>query len=186
MLATLSVLASVLGIATAVNLSLTFAVIRRLREMEAGQGGAAAEKLPPTGFPVAEFTAETVSGRSLSRADIAGGEALVGFVMVGCGPCAQLIDSLTGGADTGVADPLFFVIGDPSSAEAQGIAGKLSPVGDVALVADVPALTAAFGGVRSYPTLIRLRDGVIVQAGHNLDGVRAPTAARPAPAGGRG
>lgn len=183
MLVTLCVLAAILGIATALNLSLTFAVIRRVKDIEASPGGGG-EKLPPVGFTVREFSTETVTGRPVARTDIAAGDRFVGFVMVGCGPCAKLIESLGGDDDgvlrTGGTAPLFFVVGDAGS-EAEEIAAKLSAVGDVAVLTDKAEVTAAFGNVASYPTLLRLRDGVVTHAGHTLEGVGLPiSAARPA------
>ncbi|MCM2420609.1 hypothetical protein [Streptomyces sp. RKAG293] len=170
MLVTLCVLAAVLGIATALNLSLTFAVIRRVKDIEAGSGEGG-RKLPPVGLSVGEFRAETVTGRPVARTDVAAGERFVGFVMVGCGPCAQLIESLDGDGGllrTGGTEPLFFVVGEAGS---EVIAAKLSAVGEVAVLADETEVAAAFGNVASYPTLLRLRDGVVTHAGHTLDGV---------------
>ncbi|MGE7439381.1 hypothetical protein [Kitasatospora sp. NPDC001175] len=169
---TLCVLTAVLGIATTVNLMLTCAVIRRLREIESRPAGSD-DKLPAVGTRVGEFSAETVAGQHIDRSDVAAGDSLVGFFLVGCAPCAKLIDALTSGADLSLLDPLFFVSGDAASAEAQEIAAKLGRVGRVALIGAEPELTDAFGGIGTYPILLRVRDGVISQAGRTLDSVVA-------------
>ncbi|WP_405358874.1 hypothetical protein OG535_05965 [Kitasatospora sp. NBC_00085] len=185
MLTALIALAVVLGIATAANLVLTFAVIRRLRTLEEG-GPGAPDALPAVGTAVGEFSAVTTFGEELTVADVASGDAFAGFVMVGCTPCGTLIDSLAGGAATGADDPLFFVIGDPESPETRRMTAALGAVGRVAVVAEKSSATAAFGQVGAFPTLLRLKDGVITAAGHELaDVVPAPAhraqADRPAP-----
>ncbi|GAA2808843.1 hypothetical protein RMN57_06535 [Kitasatospora sp. CM 4170] len=182
MLTALIVLAVVLGIATAANLVLTFAVIRRLRTLEEGGGTGAPDALPAVGTAVGEFTAVTTSGEEVSAADVAAGDAFAGFVMVGCTPCGTLIESLAGGAATGAADPLFFVVGDPESPETRRMTAALGPVGRVAVVAERSAATAAFGQVSAFPTLLRIKDGVIAAAGHELGDVVPAAAHHAAPA----
>ncbi|MEU8588821.1 hypothetical protein AB0C59_17745 [Streptomyces sp. NPDC048664] len=179
MLTTLIVLAVLLGVATAANLALTFAVVRRLRVLEEG-GTSAAAVLPSTGTAVAEFSAVTTTGEEVTAADVAGGDAFAAFVMVGCTPCGNLIESLAGGASTGAENPLFFVVGDPESQEARRMAGTLGAIGRVAVVAEHSSATAAFGRIGAFPTLLRLKDGVIAAAGHDLGDVVLPATARPA------
>ncbi|MFD0275217.1 hypothetical protein ACFVHB_15120 [Kitasatospora sp. NPDC127111] len=176
MLTALIALAVVLGIATAANLVLTFAVIRRLRTLEEG-GTGAPDALPAVGTAVGGFSAVTTTGAEVTEADVADGDAFAGFVMVGCTPCGKLIESLAGGAATGADDPLFFVVGDPESPETRRMAATLAPVGRVSVVAEKSPATAAFGRISAFPTLLRLKDGVIAAAGHDLDDV-VPASAR--------
>ncbi|WP_406208087.1 hypothetical protein OH807_36110 [Kitasatospora sp. NBC_01560] len=178
MLTALTAAAVVLGIAVAANLVLTFAIIRRLRALEEGGTGGAPDALPAVGTAVAEFAAVTTSGVEVTAADVAVGEAFAGFVMVGCTPCGTLIDSLAGGAVTGADDPLFFVVGDPDDPETRRMSALLGPVGRVAVVAEKSAATAAFGQVSAFPTLLRIKDGVIAAAGHDLADVVPASAYR--------
>ncbi|MGW4891990.1 hypothetical protein ACWEQL_06935 [Kitasatospora sp. NPDC004240] len=180
MLTALIALAVVLGIATAANLVLTFAVIRRLRALEEGGTGAPAA-LPAVGTPVGEFSAVTISGQEVTRADVTAGDAFAGFVMVGCTPCGALLESLAAGAATGSDDPLFFVVGDPENPETRRMTATLAPVGRVAVVAEKSPATAAFGHISAFPTLLRIEDGLIAAAGHDLDEV-VPASARRAAA----
>jgi len=187
MLTALIAAAVVLGIATAANLVLTFAVIRRLRALEEG-GTAAPASLPAVGTAVAEFSAVTIAGEEVTAADVAVGDAFAGFVMVGCTPCGRLIESLADGAVTGADDPLFFVVGDPEDPETRRMTAALDPVGRVAVVDEKSSATAAFGQISAFPTLLRLKDGVIAVASHDLDDVVPASAGgaetdRPAPIG---
>ncbi|MFI9328326.1 hypothetical protein ACIGZJ_12380 [Kitasatospora sp. NPDC052868] len=177
MLTALIVSTVALGLAIAANLVLTFAVIRRLRTLEEG-GTGAPDALPAVGTAVAEFSAVTTYGEELTAADVAAGDAFAGFVMVGCTPCGTLIESLAGGAATGAADPLFFVVGDPENPETRRMTAALDAVGRVAVVAEKSSATAAFGQVGAFPTLLRLKDGVITAAGHDLADVVPATAHR--------
>ncbi|WP_030461677.1 hypothetical protein [Kitasatospora sp. NRRL B-11411] len=172
----LCILAAALGIATALNLSLTFAVIRRLREIESRPIGPGMDRLPAVGTAIGGFDAGTTAGGRLGRADLAAGEFLAGFVMTGCGPCADLVAELDRTAAVDTEKTLFFVTGDPEAEETAALAAKLGRFGRVVLVGHNSSVTAAFGGVMAYPTLLRIRDGVITHAGTTLDVVARPLA----------
>ncbi|WP_354645354.1 hypothetical protein [Kitasatospora camelliae] len=166
MLPALIALTALLAIATAANLLLTFAVVRRLRAVE--EAGPPAPRRPPVGTRVADFTAPAVSGRTVTRADLLGGERVVGFLQVGCGPCADLIDTLAGHPALAALPGYFFVSGDPSDPLAREMAGKLGVLGEVALVGDGLDVPAAFGGVEAFPTLLVVRDALVTASGHDL------------------
>lgn len=186
MSAALWVLVVALGITTVANTLLTFAVIRRLREIEARRAGGD-DPLPAVGTRVGEFSARTVSGEHVDQSDVASGEALVGFFLEGCGPCAKLIETLVEApADLAMLDPLFFVTGDAASEETREIAAKLRPLGRVALVGKGPDVGEAFGGITSYPALLGVRDGVVTRTGRTLESVGGAPAARAPRAGARG
>ncbi|MEV6212636.1 hypothetical protein, partial [Kitasatospora sp. NPDC051914] len=153
MVLALGVLAMILGAATAVNFSLTFAVIRRLGEIEARPSGGT-DPLPALGTAVANFTATTVDGRRIDQSDIARGDTVMGFLMVGCGPCAKLIEASTRAPPPTRSGALFFVLGDPAAQAAQEMAANLGRHGDVVVVADQSVPSEAFGGIVSFPTLL--------------------------------
>jgi thiol-disulfide isomerase/thioredoxin len=166
------VLAVLLGLATAANLLFTFAVIRRLRALEERGGPAsAAPALPAVGSAVGEFTVLTTGNERLGRSSVSTGQVLVGFVSVGCAPCRALVEEVAAGTLAVDGRCLFLVSGD-SSIEAARMAEVLSELGPAAIVTDQPEVAAAFGGVNAYPTLLRLDEGVIVAAGHELAAVQ--------------
>lgn len=168
MLPALTALVVLLTIATAANFLLTSALARRLRTVELA--GARPARRPPAGTRVSDFAARSVSGRAIERADLLGGERLAVFLQVGCGPCGDLIADLAGNAAAGGFPTYFFVSGDPSDTKTREMAGRLSGLGEVALVGTGPEVGAAFGGIDVFPTLLVLRDAVVTASGHDLAG----------------
>ncbi|MEV8100272.1 hypothetical protein [Kitasatospora sp. NPDC085879] len=169
MLPALIALTVLLAIATATNLLLTFALVRRMRAIEAT--GLRTPRRPPAGTPVADFTVRSVGGRTIGRGDLLGGDRLVGFLQVGCGPCAELIADVTRLVATPVLPAYFFVSGDPSDPRTREMAAQLAAIGEAALVGDGLEVATAFGGVEAFPTLLVLRDAVVTASGHDLAGV---------------
>ncbi|MBC6459168.1 TlpA family protein disulfide reductase [Actinomadura sp. HBU206391] len=87
----------VLGGLVALNLLLTFGIVRRLRtyESERSQGHGMSEKAPglPLGAEVSAFTAETTQGRKVTAEDLSGERTLVGFFSTDCGVCLPRVPS---------------------------------------------------------------------------------------------
>ena len=162
-----------LSVVTVFNTLLCFAVIRRLRA--AAPVAAAPPNLdgPAVGAVVGGFATVTTDGLPLTSADTA--DAVVLFLSPGCGPCRDVAAALTGPLDAPV---VVFVLGDGADPDAVRFADRLEPYARVAFVEDGDPVTAAFGGIGGYPTLLRVRDSIVVGNGSALDEVAGRTAAR--------
>ncbi|WBP91401.1 hypothetical protein [Kitasatospora cathayae] len=160
-----------LGIVTAAHVVLTLALVRRLRTVEADR--ASSQRWPEAGATVTEFAVRTTSGRLATPEDVRVGERLVAFLKAGCGPCDELVDSLDPRLGATDVAAHFFVVGDPSDPRTGMMADRLGALGEVAVVGNGKEVMSAFGGVRVFPTLLRLRDGVIMAAGADPNRVLA-------------
>ena len=152
-----------LGIATATHFTLTFAVVRRLRALEAGR--VTVERWPPVGTVVADFSIQTLHGSGTSYEDLRAGEQVAVFVKAGCGPCDDLAHKLDELLPMAQVPAHFFVVGDPADPRTGTMAERLSGLGVVTMIGAGTEVTAAFGGVRTFPALIHLRDGIITASG---------------------
>ena len=154
-------------LATALNLLLTFGVIRKLRVHEAalanGRNALDPDATLPTGSTVAPVSAVTVDGKPASsvRAD---GTQLVGFFSIGCGACEERIPEFVGYLErTGVAG-LAVVVTDADDSEKY--VSRLAGHVDVVVEAERGPLGTAFG-VTSYPALCLLDSGGVILANGN-------------------
>src|SRR6266508_3698318 len=96
-----------LGAVCTVNLILTLALIRRLREQAGGPPGPR-QPLPKVivgiGERPAEFTAATTEGEPIDRDAVAGG--LVGFFSPQCSPCRERVPEFMEYAHHAVVEPV--------------------------------------------------------------------------------
>jgi hypothetical protein len=152
------------------NLVLTFGVIRRLRELQQ-QPLAQDSGLPAAGTVIAEFEVTTSAGAKITTKDLADGSYLVGFFSAWCKPCQRLKTSLL---ENPVGERMIAFVDDPAGdEESRVMAAELSAIAAVVIMRD-DAVTGAFNSV-SFPTLVRVTNGVITAAGHRLaDIARAP------------
>ncbi|MFC4947009.1 hypothetical protein [Pseudonocardia sp. GCM10023141] len=154
----------VLAILVVLNLLLTFAIVRRMRnagEQPAGESGTSGrDVLVGRRFP--EFATGTGSGR------------LIGFFSATCEPC---IEQATQFARHPAANRTAFVITKGAGAgqtEALITALEVSePGGSPALVLDPESsATADAVGVRAFPQLLLLdAEGVVMASRHSLGGL---------------
>lgn len=167
------------GALCAVDLLLTFAVIRRLREhtrlLSTASGG------PPAGIGVGEevggFTVSTVDGEQLSDVSVSDG-TVVAFLSVSCQPCREKLPALVryAGAVPGGRDRvLAVVVGDAGEAEA--FVAELRPVSRVVVEGYGGPVGAAFK-TRAYPSILQVgrsgQDRLVVTADRvDLDRVAA-------------
>ncbi|MEU3414616.1 TlpA disulfide reductase family protein [Streptomyces sp. NPDC006658] len=156
---------ALVGLLCLLDLTLTLGVIKRLREHTALltdlNGGPASIK---QGEEVGEFTAATVDGEALTRAELSD-ETLVAFFSPTCGPCqekmpkfVEYVSALPGGRDRAVA----VVVGKPE--ESAGFVDALSPVARVVRETPDGVLGAAFKA-RAYPLVLAVgadREGRVV------------------------
>ena len=143
-----------------VDLALTVGIIRRLR----GDATPLAPRAnPPRGFRVSLEKDEWPS----RAADIVSGRALVAFVMKDCPGCERLRRQID---QAGPLPVPFYVIGDPITGAPEDLTDYLASWrADTRLIAPRPVdLLDSFGRPDTYPTLVLLRDGVVLASGHRL------------------
>lgn len=159
-----------LTVVMAVHLLLTFALIRRVRELQ--EHGAKApvkdDSLPEAGMPIGDFSAELLDGRTFAHAELADSTVLVGFFAAGCSPCKPVVADLVANppAERFVA---FVEAGDGEGGAA--LMTQLEAVAEVAAMSWDSPVSGAFAQ-QSFPTLIRVTNGVVVDAGHTRAGFR--------------
>ncbi|MGY0235090.1 TlpA family protein disulfide reductase [Longispora urticae] len=131
------------------NLVLTFAVIRRLRD-----GATAGPAAPGVGDPVPTFATTMTDGATLTHRDLLVGPATVVFALPGCAPCTRTLAALPG------AEPTFvFVMGEPGG-ETEAVLAKV-PFFARAGVTPMDGPVGRAFGVALFPTTLRVADGVI-------------------------
>jgi len=87
----------VLTVLVLIDLTLTLAIIRRMRETAGGHAHAAPElpaEGPPPGSAVPSGLLETVTGPPVDLAEATAGRGLLAFVANGCTPCHEQLPEL--------------------------------------------------------------------------------------------
>ncbi|GAA2884654.1 hypothetical protein GCM10010517_48030 [Streptosporangium fragile] len=169
----------VLGVLCGLNLMLTLAVIRRLKEhtrklaeLSGGGGG----RLPAVGSAVGHFDALTVDGEAVSRHALEPG-TVVGFFSPGCEPCRKSLPEFTEYARAlpgGRNRVLAVVTGTDDSGD---MTGALARVARVVAEGHGGPVTTAFG-VGAFPTFCLLDDGhTVAAAGFELSALPDPIVA---------
>ncbi|WP_018350491.1 TlpA family protein disulfide reductase [Longispora albida] len=141
----------VLAGAVVLNLVLTFAVIRRLRESEGTRKPAGATQGPAAGDPVPAFTVTLTSGGTLTDRDLPAGDATIVFALPGCAPCTKVLAALPGTVPTFV-----FVMGEPGDEGTEAVLAKVPSFASAAVIADDRAF-----GVEMFPTTLHITGGLI-------------------------
>jgi thiol-disulfide isomerase/thioredoxin len=166
------------GLLCIVDLLLTFAVLRRLREHTehlgrlsgAGDASTGIDRDKLVGRELPEFAATTAAGTVVSRGSVAGEVELVGIFAPGCSPChaqAPLFAEKAGGMAAGKA--LALVAG--SGSDADDLVQIFGAVSDVVLAPEsVKVVNGLNIGV--FPTFLRLdAAGAIVDAAVSVHGL---------------
>jgi thiol-disulfide isomerase/thioredoxin len=163
----LVVVVGAVGALTIVNFLLSMALIRRVRVLQemVAQTPPRDPSLPKTGEAIGSFQATTLEGEPLSDETLKPGVSLVGFFTAHCKPCmalrAQLLESPP-------ALPFVaFVEGRANDPEVGEMAEALKRIARVVYTEHNDALHQAFKPA-SYPTLIRVENGVVAASGHAL------------------
>jgi hypothetical protein len=146
-------------------LLLSLALARRMRQLAdlVGDPGAAFE-LPQPGEPVPAVEMTTTWGTTIDVS--ARGEVLLAFLSADCDACRSLASSLTAEQDR---DRVAIVSGPPAGRAA--MVAELEPVMPVIEQDDHAGLAARFG-VRAFPSVLLVGDGVVKAAGHQLQDIR--------------
>jgi hypothetical protein len=174
-----SVAIAVLGAATALNLLLTLAVIRRLGDLRSAQRSQHDPGLPAPGTPIGVFDTVDVSGATLSHHDVASGESRVVFLMSGCGPCADVRAALRRLAPES-GRLLVFVAADPMNPETTEILESLPRWARVALTPTAGGPVAAAFHVSAFPAVLKIKDGAVALAATRLAVGQPPSVRVPA------
>ncbi|MFI7673154.1 TlpA family protein disulfide reductase [Actinophytocola sp. NPDC049390] len=156
----LTVALVLLAVVTAGHLLLTFALIRRVRDLQNRTGVPHDDGLPAPGTPVGPFSLERLDGSTLDTGDLATGDVLVGFFAAGCSPCTAVVTDLL---DDPPAERFVALVDSGETEPTTDLATRLSAIAEVAVVPWESTVSAAFGQ-EGFPTLLRVRDGVIVEA----------------------
>jgi hypothetical protein len=165
------VLASValLAVLVVLNLALTLAMVRRLRDLQAGT--TPSPHLPEVGMRPGELLARSADGDGFDAMTFgrqSNGRGLLAVVSPGCASCRQLLDALESfDADTART---VVVVGDGSHPETRGLLEAASRVARSGLVSETQLLSC-LGPVDAFPTLLRVEDGRVTAAGHRLNDV---------------
>lgn len=175
MVGVLTGLVAVLTVLTVLNLVLLFAVIRRLRTAEAGHGTAQLT-LPEAGAPIGSFLTAAMDDSVLSEEQLAD-DFVVAFVSPTCGPCKTQLADFRATPRSAPERTVFFVNGSANDAQSAEFAASLAGLGRVAYAAVGDAASTAFGGVDSFPTLLRTGGGKIAATGRTWDAILAPAGA---------
>ncbi|SBT43471.1 hypothetical protein [Micromonospora auratinigra] len=147
---------ALVGAVAVLNLVLTLALARRLREVQAGHahdGEPVPEVLPAPGLDVSGFP----------LADLATGRRTVVLLTPTCPPCRDVLDALTTDAARYRHGTLVAMIGTP--AETAAMADRLA---DFDTVTMSEPLAEKELRVKGFPAVLSVVDGVVVDAGHQL------------------
>jgi len=160
---------TVLAVLVALDLFLTLGVIRRLREHTRLLANVSADPIGPgivtTGERVGEYEATTVDGRSVRRADLAGGPTVVGFFSVSCPACERRIPEFLAYTQDGPARVLAVVVGSGELADA--MCARLAAVpGVVVREPDEEGPIVRAFAVTAYPAFALVDgDGAVLEGG---------------------
>jgi thiol-disulfide isomerase/thioredoxin len=152
----------------AINILLTYGVIRRLNEHEAkitelGQGGESDVSFgnPIAGFAAPDFEARTTAGATVKRSDVNEGVHYIGFFSKYCSPCHEMLPQFLEFAAGRDADQVLIVMEGPED-ETSAMVGDGANVSRVVLESLEGPVRDAFG-VDRYPAMLLLQDGVVVK-----------------------
>jgi hypothetical protein len=129
--------------------------------------------MPLPGTPVPAFEATTSEGTSVSSEDLRVDDGLVLFLSTDCESCQEVMTEISRPGFTLPATsrrPLVVLIGPAGDRAAE--LPRIEPVAQVVEDDDHAGLAARFG-VRVFPAVLLVRDGVVHQAANDLDEVMA-------------
>jgi hypothetical protein len=167
---------TLIGVVAVLALGLVLVLARRLRDLTvqvAKLDQPMLPDLPPLG-PLPDFSATTTSGHTLTSADLSGPDQLLLFVYGSCESCHDNLPNTVEALTTVATRPVAVVIGRPDTRAA--LTAGLEPVAHVIEEYDMSGLANLFH-VTGFPSYVRVRDGVMVQAAHGLDELRQPAEA---------
>lgn len=152
---------TLIGALAILNLTLTLAMIRRLRALSDGQtghaphddGAAETEVLPAVGFTVG----------TLAEAGVATGRHTVILLTPACPPCRTMLAELEAGPDGYAADALVCVVGFGD--DVRPMTDRLDAYRTLTLSEDQ---AASVFRVTGFPAVLSIEDGAVIRATHEL------------------
>lgn len=152
-----------LSAAVAINLLLTAAIIRKLRNLDHGHNSTA--RLPAVGSYVDRSSVDDPVAATHLSAD----DSLTIFTSPGCPACADLYRQLASAAGTPLpSHTLTVVVGAMEVRETEPDWQKFGPV---LHQSSDEGIGAALGKPNAYPTLVRVARGAVSATGHTLEDV---------------
>ena len=152
----------------ALNLLLTYGVIRRLNDHESkildlsrGEEPSTTFGNPAPGFVAPEFTTQTTAGSTIDRSELEEGVRFVGFFSTYCSPCRDELPRFVEFAAGRAEGQVMIVVEGPHD-DAADMVGNGSDVSQVVLEPTEGQLKNAFG-IDRYPAMLVLQDGVVVK-----------------------
>lgn len=159
-----------IAVVVVIDFLLSLAIIRRLRIQ--GSLGRPEIELPRVGMSIPTFNKESITGDEIDADWIRRQRAaLLGFFASSCPACSRLKDDLRKHPPNVpfvafLRDSQDLEVVDPELRDVLGSLGHVVPF-DAST-----GLTREFD-VSAFPTLIRVEDGIVVAAGHNLRAIES-------------
>ena len=171
MTAVLIAIIIVVGLVAVVDLALTYGLIRRVNSIQAQPHSSDGGLVPAAGHRIEDFVANTTDNREITEREFQGPETFAAFVMVGCKPCHRLTEELSQMAPPELPLLLFIASSQGANDEAARIAAQVPFAAAVCVIEPICGVTEAFG-VRGFPTVIRVGEGIVRATGLSLGSVR--------------
>jgi hypothetical protein len=170
-----------LGTILAINLLLTFALIRRVAWITSGQS--TVHPPPSVGTAVKNFAVTTDAGVEFGLDALRSGKFTVIFMMIGCAPCHRLLTDLSNRQIPNSVQ-MFAFIGHQGDSNDSAVAEyrRMMPAGVQVVVTDPTGDVPRAFAIQDFPTTLRVEYGVVSAAGHSLDAVLDPASASSATA----
>jgi hypothetical protein len=169
----LTALVILVGIIGLGNVMFLYGVTRRLRLLDERVTSLNSPSGPQPGHRVGAFSATTLDGRDVGTADLEGTDTLVALLTVGCGACDKVVGEL---ADVGGDTPLLVLVqageSEDSGELVGSVRGNTSAGARIAVVPYGPVASAF--DVNSFPTIMRVSDGVVRASGYSFADVGEP------------
>ena len=153
-------------------LVVAFGTATRLRDVMAtgGVGAAGGQRapLPQISTEIDDFVALRLDGTAFTRADLAGGNRLVGFFATGCSSCKEQLPAFlaaAAGRQHGAAAPVAVLSGPED--DVRDLAQLFS--GDVTVVTEPDLTFSRSAKVQGYPTFVVAADGKVTEAATRVD-----------------
>ncbi|MDX3312768.1 TlpA family protein disulfide reductase [Streptomyces sp. NPDC054884] len=156
-----------IGALTVLNLFLTMAIIRRIKQTNVAPRREGSE-IPEleVGTRIPDFRAESTSGAVVTNADFFGTEAVLAFYDTGCAVCKTTIPKLIDHAQVNglKADQVIAVVGGRGNSAADYVDG-LDGAATVVLEDSLGPVASAFS-IPGFPAFVVVdADGRVVRAG---------------------
>ncbi len=162
----LAAVAVLLAILLVIDLSLTAGIVVKLRILNTAGGLVSAAAVQPPVGHIVDLSADGVAWPAAAH-EMTGGDCIVVLVFSHCPGCQRLHHEMD--AFGNLPFPLF-VIGDPFTDAPQEVDRYLATWrGAIPVPAPASLFTLkSMGEPNEMPTIMLLRDGLVVASGHNL------------------